>query len=195
MAIGSGGRKKDLIDLVPSPVRTGLMFGDAGMVTPCLLVLQLWVLGQGVGNEDLSCPGPVPAPSAVSGLPGHFVPTLLLVPWAGPLCWTLNWGCESGCSQGSSGGSCRETSWRGWVWTATKLPSCWLLEGWNFRPRRCRGYLLTLIVGLSLSWRSAWGAAGYQHADAAASPTLNFSWFCCLLCDFNKLFFSPASGA
>ena len=60
MAIGSGGRNKGLIDLVPSPVRTGLMFGDAGMVTPCLLALQLWVLGQGVGNEDLSCPGPCP---------------------------------------------------------------------------------------------------------------------------------------
>lgn len=90
MAIGTGGRKKGLIDLVPSPVRIGLMFGGVGMVTPCLLVLQLWVLGQGVGNEDLCCLGPVPAPSAVSGLLGHFVPILLLVPWAGPLCWTLN---------------------------------------------------------------------------------------------------------
>lgn len=86
MAIGTRGRKKGLIDLVTSPVRTGLMLGNIGMVIPCLLVLQLWVLGQGVRNEDLCCLGPVPAPLAVSGLLGHFVPILLLVPWAGPLC-------------------------------------------------------------------------------------------------------------
>lgn len=90
MAIGTGGRKKGLIDLITAPVRTRLMFGDVGMVIPCLLVLQLWVLGQGVGNEGLCCLGPVPAPPAVSGFLDHFVPILLFVPWAGPLCWMLS---------------------------------------------------------------------------------------------------------
>lgn len=196
MAIGTIGRKKVSTDPVTSPARAWLMLRAVGMAIPCLPVLQLWVLGQGVGNE-----GPCPCALGCLQLAVPFGPHFASCALGWPTVLEAELRLWVGLQPRFSGGSCRETSWKGRVWTPTKLPSCWLLEGWNFRLKRYRGNLLTLVVGLSLSWRSACWATGYQHADAPASPTLSFSRLWCLLSILvsalwlKSIFFSSASGA
>lgn len=186
MAIGTVGRKKVSTDPVTSPAGAWLMLRVVGMAIPCLPVLQLWVLGQGVGNE-----GPCPCALGCLQLAVPFGPHFASCALGWPTVLDAELRLWVGLQPRFSGGSCRETSWKGRVWTPTKLPSCRLLEGWNFRLKRCRGNLLTLIVGLSLSWRSACWATGYQHEKLPHSASLDSgvcSQFWCLLCDLNQFF-------
>ena len=91
MAMGTAGRIKSLIDPVTSPVGTWLVFGDVSLDTPCLPILWLWILSQGLVNETLPCPDPFPDPSASSSMLCCLVPILLLTPWIGPWCWKPCW--------------------------------------------------------------------------------------------------------
>lgn len=131
MAIGTVQKKKGLIDPVTSWVRTWLMFRDGSMDAPWLPV-QGGAVGQGVktrhGPAWTLCLGPLPSPACCACSP-HSA--------SHALGWPTGLGAElkafgKGCSHGFSSGSGEQTSWKGWVWTPTKLPSCWLLEGWNF---------------------------------------------------------------
>lgn len=90
-SLSTAGRNKSLIDPVISPVRTWLMLGDVNMDTASLPLLQLWVLDQGVVNEAWPYLEPILEPAAFSSALCCLVPILLLMSWAGPLCWKLNW--------------------------------------------------------------------------------------------------------
>lgn len=82
----------------------------------------------------------------------------------------------------------QETSWKGWIWTPTKLPSCWLLEGWNFRPRRYkRQFTDALIVGLSLSAGDLPEAAGI-NMQMLLPHHLQLLSILVSICDFNQFF-------
>lgn len=167
------------------------MLGDIGMVIPCLLVFQLRVLGQGVRNEGSVLPGPCPCTLGCLWLAWPFCPH------------------SASCALGSTARRWAEAECQ----ATAKVPLLELqgdsaerlnLDSLNYPPVDCwkagisdpggtEAIYWTLIVGLSLSWRSAWGAAGNNMQMLLPHPhstSLNSG----VHLHFNQ-FFPPASGA